>query len=291
MRNANDADGDVGKGSENKRFLVISLIMAIITNLIFRGPITYAYHELSRLINKGFHGNVFWFFLEEFSWWLLITGGVFFGTFAILKGVSAQARQDKADYEKAVKDSEEIAKGFSQTKNIGDLVSFDNDKRKWAIHSKYGLIDQIYCYSDIINFELLEDGNSVASGGIGRALVGGALFGGVGAIVGGVTGKKKSKKTCLSLSVKITINNIEHPVVYIHLIEKETKTNSNVYEVAHKQAQEIVSTLQLICEQEGSEDETKSNAPSEIMQYKQLLDEGAITEEEFKQKKKELLNL
>lgn len=44
----------------------------------------------------------------------------------------------------------------------------------------------------------MENGSSVMSGGlgIGRAVVGGALAGGVGAVLGGVTKKKKQKKLC-----------------------------------------------------------------------------------------------
>src|SRR5690606_10900120 len=81
---------------------------------------------------------------------------------------------------------------FVATKKIGNFVAFDDNQQRWAVLSSFaGKVKQIYNYSDIVNFELLEDGESIASGGLGRALVGGALFGGVGAIVGGVTGKRK----------------------------------------------------------------------------------------------------
>ena len=83
---------------------------------------------------------------------------------------------------------------FVPTKQIGNFIAFDDNQKKWATLSSFrGKIQQIYSYDDIIDFELLEDGTSVASGGLGRALVGGALFGGAGAIVGGVTGKRKLK--------------------------------------------------------------------------------------------------
>ncbi|EPZ54444.1 hypothetical protein H477_3583 [[Clostridium] sordellii ATCC 9714] len=49
----------------------------------------------------------------------------------------------------------------------------------------------MYNYKDIIEFELLEDGESITKGGLGRAVAGGVLLGGVGAIVGGVTGIEK----------------------------------------------------------------------------------------------------
>lgn len=43
----------------------------------------------------------------------------------------------------------------------------------------------IYSHSDVIEYELLENGETVTKGGIGRALAEGVLFGGVGAVVGG----------------------------------------------------------------------------------------------------------
>jgi hypothetical protein len=35
---------------------------------------------------------------------------------------------------------------------------------------------KIYNYSDIVDFELLEDGESITKGGLGRAITGGLLF-------------------------------------------------------------------------------------------------------------------
>ena len=49
-------------------------------------------------------------------------------------------------------------------------------------------------YSDLISYELLEDDSVVTSGGVGQALVGGALFGGFGAIAGGITANRTQKK-------------------------------------------------------------------------------------------------
>lgn len=40
-------------------------------------------------------------------------------------------------------------------------------------------------FSDLLNYDLLEDESLVTSGGVGQALIGGALFGGAGAIAAG----------------------------------------------------------------------------------------------------------
>ncbi len=101
-------------------------------------------------------------------------------------------------------------------------------------------------YSDLINYELLEDDSIVTSGGVGQALIGGALFGGAGAIAGGITGKRVQKKKVDSLIVKVTLNNFECPCLLIPLITKSTKTNSAEYTTAFNLAHQILSALDVI---------------------------------------------
>lgn len=176
---------------------------------------------------------------------------------------------------------------FSPTKSIGNYIYFDEINKKFKIQTN----SQIFLYSDIVDFELLEEGNSIEKGGVGRAVVGNLLFGSVGAIVGGATGHK-SKNTCTNLKVKITLNNIKTPVEYIVLIYKEVEKDNYIYKNAINIAQEIISVLQIICSQNKTATivEESSNI-DEIKKYKNLLDIGAITKEEFEKKKKSLLNL
>src|SRR5699024_266446 len=98
----------------------------------------------------------------------------------------------------------------------GIKVSFDDNRKKLAILPSFGKVrkDHIVRYSNIVDFELIEDGESRAKGGIGRALVGGALFGGAGAVVGGITGRK-NKSYCTGLKVKLTVKNSRESARYI----------------------------------------------------------------------------
>lgn len=52
---------------------------------------------------------------------------------------------------------------------------------------------KVCSFQDVNDFELKEDGETVISGKLGSALVGGVLLGGIGAIAG-ASGKKKNKK-------------------------------------------------------------------------------------------------
>lgn len=193
---------------------------------------------------------------------------------------------------------EHFISNFTPTKKIGNYIYFDDIHRKWTIlqgtFKKVINEKEIYLYDDIVSFELLEDGDAKLKGGVGRALVGGFLFGGIGAIVGGSTGHK-IKNTCTTLQIKITLNNINHPNVYITFINFETKKDDYLYKTLFATAQEVMSTLQIICEHNKINEEIKktntelSNNIDEIKKYKQLLDIGAITQKEFDILKNELL--
>ncbi|KYG33021.1 SHOCT domain-containing protein [Alkalihalobacillus trypoxylicola] len=211
--------------------------------------------------------------------------------------ISMTSAQVKSAIGRKSESKNEIA-NFNPTKKIGSYVEFDTDNEKWLVLSSFlGKRDKstIYKFEDIIHFELLEDGESIASGGLGRALVGGALFGGVGAVVGGVTGNKTSKGVCTSLKVKVTVDDVHNPTVYINLLNTNTKKNGIVYQQHIKYAEECLSMFQLICDkQKKSAAVNQSGAPlsaaDEIKKFKSLLDEGIISEEEFNEKKKQLLS-
>jgi len=138
--------------------------------------------------------------------------------------------------------------GFNMTKRVGAFIEFDDDQKKWLIPDKKN-DPQIYLYSDIIDCDLLEDEESLTSGGLGRAIAGGVLFGGVGAVVGGITGKRKTKNLVKSMKVKITLNNLNTPIVYITLINTPIKTDSIVYKTLDISAQEILSIMAIIIQQ------------------------------------------
>lgn len=186
---------------------------------------------------------------------------------------------------------------FNTTKQIGDSFYLDATQNKFAIPTGVTLTGKvkgidIYNCKDIIDFELIEDDNSISKGGVGRALVGGVLFGGVGAIVGSSTAHKK-KETCTKLQIKITMNNIDNPVVYISLIDYEVKKNSLSYKINVSLAQEILSLLDVLCQANKSNmlNEKQGSDADEILKFKDLLDRGIITEEEFNAKKAKLLGL
>lgn len=179
---------------------------------------------------------------------------------------------------------------FHETKSVGNFLKIDETNRLWFTGDMFGFNkSDIHSFEDILSYDILEDGETVTTGGLGSAAVGGMLFGGVGAIVGGVTGKRKTKGTCSSLQVKITLNDIQCPAVYIPLLSMKVKKESEAYRQAFQSAQEILSILEIICNKTVAVREGDRSAADEIRKFKALLDDGVISETEFEEIKKKLL--
>jgi len=238
--------------------------------------------------------------------------------------VAANKEEDKAIQAKYLDD-------FKPTKVMGDL-EIDMDHRLFKVrHASAGLkkkdglmktsgkavaalctygasvviektmlqpSDRVFTFDELYDYELMEDDSQVTKGGLGMAVAGGVLFGGAGAIAGGLTGKKKAKKEVESLVLKINLNDIEFPCVMIPYITKSTKTKSNAYIDAFNTAQETISCLDIVLRMEEAAKANAASSPApaadpaeQIMKLKELLDMGALTQEEFDLKKKEILGL
>lgn len=199
-------------------------------------------------------------------------------------------------YDKNLKEYE----NFIVSKTIADNKKYmiiDEKNRKIGLYPEYSnskTIPSIYSFDDIINFELLEDGNSIISGGLKRAIVGNMLMGELGAIVGGITGKRKNINTCSSLIIRISINDLKEPNFIISFIKTEIKKNSILYKQSKEKANECISMLEFICNNNeniiNEQQNLNIDKGEEIAKYKSLLDSGAITEEEFNKLKTEIIN-
>lgn len=163
-----------------------------------------------------------------------------FGVVGIINGIIGLLFNDRGEYEADIR-REKKKQLFAEqdkdscTKN-GDLtIAFrwrDNDSfsaiRVFENKNIITINNKEYMFDDIISCEL-SDNNSVlmaktvtkiSTGSmLGRAVVGGLLLGGVGAIVGGVTAKKETQpannKQDLNAiyTLKVTINNLSEPVL------------------------------------------------------------------------------
>lgn len=210
-------------------------------------------------------------------------------TFDFSKEKFSEASEKRNLEKKEKKERLQLIKNFNADKKISDTLHIDTKQRLFKVQ---GFLNSpnIHSVDDIMTYELIEDGDSISSGGLGRAAIGGLAFGGAGAVVGAITGGKKNKKLIKILQIKITMNNIDNPVLYIDLISTPIKKGSILYKNAIKTADNIISTLNIIVQSNEIEKERKCDDLS-LRELKSLLDDGIINQEEFNVKKKKILDI
>lgn len=137
--------------------------------------------------------------------------------------------------------------------HIDTSISFkiDTNSKKIAICQKnLGYKIDFFNYTDIIECEIIEDSNVIMKGGIGRAVTGGILAGGVGAIVGANT--RSSKNVIFNLSIRIITNDVMNSLYVFELINTEMPKDSVQYKNAMSFANNVYSTILAIKNQESS---------------------------------------
>ena len=122
------------------------------------------------------------------------------------------------------------------------LFSIDNTNKKLFVRSTS---DYLLNFADIVSYELIEDGQSLTSGG--NALAGGLLFGVAGAVVGSAM-KGSQKNICMNMQLRITINDVMNPTIVYQLISPPGGAikNGKYYTRAFEFAKEIIATLSVI---------------------------------------------
>jgi hypothetical protein len=104
-------------------------------------------------------------------------------------------------------------------------------------------------YQDILETALYEDGNSITktsrTSQVAGAIVGNALIGGTGLIVGALTGSKKTSNTVQSLEIRITVNNNEFPFWAFAFLNSEISKNKAAYTKALEEANKFLSLVKV----------------------------------------------
>lgn len=174
-------------------------------------------------------------------------------------------------------------------------IAIDPQHKKWLVILPPQKVFHLYAFQDLINYELSKDGKSVVSGNSSEAFLGGLLFGAVGAAAG-ASASKEVKETCSELFLSITVNDPEIPLLRLNLLPGGEKSTEVEQQYAFSIAREIAAQLAYIRTNApaGVEEPTVSSAAdpyAELDRLFALKEKGAVTEEEYAQKKKEILNL
>lgn len=212
-----------------------------------------------------------------------------------LKIIEQQKQEDNAEYEG-------ILATFKQNGALKAGRYYFDPKQEQILSAKTFIDDSyaVYNFSDIVSYTPIEEGyNKTKKHGITRAVVGGAIAGGAGAIVGAVTGGKNFEYI-KKLGVIITFDNNEN--IELVFMKGEAKKGGFVANAYYKDFHKVCgildgvlaknNNLQLqMMQQETDATSNNFSTADEIAKFKSLLDDGAITQAEFDAKKQQLLDL
>ena len=178
---------------------------------------------------------------------------------------------------------------LSKTNNSFFIIDSQTNDFQFRINNKFS---RIFSQEELIGFEISVDNEVIVEyttktkKGVGKALVGGMLLGGAGLVAGAAAGNSKSRTTGKQREIHhykliLMLNDLKKPSYILDLDSIEVVGN-------------IKAVLSMIVK--GNEREEKAAVKDktddkfeEIKKYKELLDSGIISQEEFDNKKKELL--
>lgn len=197
-----------------------------------------------------------------------------------------------------------IDKSCPALKAYNDYAFVTDDENEFIAIVKSSSI-QVLRYSDIVSISYEENGNNVYNKSLGGAVVGGILFGGVGAIVGGNTAKATQNKEVSSMSIKILLKSTSNPTIILKIYDgatlktKETASRT-LYEGLMKEVTGIKDIFSIIIDitDKNIAHAKKTTVPlvsstgsiaDELTKLAKLKDAGILSEEEFNAQKSKLL--
>jgi heme oxygenase len=106
-------------------------------------------------------------------------------------------------------------------------IVIDEVNKKIHLFSPTENINLPYNFDDIIQSEVIIDDNTITSVNRGSQIVGiavgGLLAGGIGAMLGGLSGGKISKQEIKNIELKLTLNDMNNPTFKINFLSPITK--------------------------------------------------------------------
>ena len=141
----------------------------------------------------------------------------------------------------------------------------------------FRLIGQKYVTTEIM-------GGGGGGSSIKGAVIGGLVAGDVGAVVG-------SRKAVNEVKGTSTVHDEQVVLLYSTDLKQVITFNSNAYSVLTKLIPEKEFEVVVQSGMEAQSNNEMKNAADAVREYKKLLDEGIISQEEFEKKKKDLLGL
>lgn len=187
-------------------------------------------------------------------------------------------------------------------------IAVDEQRKKVCLISNgaNGVSERIISYRDILSAELFEDGSSITktsrSSQLGGALVGGLVFGGLGAVVGGLSGNTRTSSKIKHIDLRLVVNDTSSPLHDVAFLNGECKKDEFIYKQSLAKARRWHGIIKVLINRADGEDLATQNQkpnialprPSDLVadELRKLADlqaSGVLTDEEFQKQKARLL--
>lgn len=196
-------------------------------------------------------------------------------------------------------------------------IAIDEEKKRvciWTIQQpvlKNTFNAAVYDYSDVLSVEIIKGNKMVTSTSrtsqVGGALLGGVLAGGVGAVIGGLSGSTTTTEDLNPIDLGIVVNDFNNPYYKINFytpptVLKDAVDQSYMDNTAMPACKKWYSILSYLIKETDKMDNKKthnanttslSNASSlkeELLALNELKQQGILTQEEFEKQKSKILN-
>lgn len=166
--------------------------------------------------------------------WLLIAG-------ILMVSASKSVKKKRTADENAKTAAERYAIKSNATKCIGDYLYVNENAKVWCAPT---VSNKQYEFSDLLDFAVIENGDTVVGGSILGTAVGAMAGGFTGALLGATASKVSD--VCVDLKIKISVNDMRNPVIYISLIDQEIRKEWPQYKEAVETAENIAGVLSVI---------------------------------------------
>ncbi|MED4618381.1 hypothetical protein [Priestia megaterium] len=182
-----------------------------------------------------------------------LIAGICFALVALInKGEQDTAEKRKSGIQDIIKEKNiSVDKRYDSNLSFNVLIHDAVNENIWYLEfSKYAPKEKVHIpkviskinYHDIIQVELKEDDELLVvtsrTSQLGSAIVGGALAGGVGAVIGGLSGKQKQKREVKKIQIHLTLNDLQNPLLKINFEDfvKPVQTSLRSYLIKHEEA-------------------------------------------------------
>jgi len=202
-------------------------------------------------------------------------------------------------------------KDFSPTQRINDgsiILAIDKQRSKICLvdHRQPYITSKVFLPKDLISSKIVEDGETVTktirSSQLGGALVGSLALGGMGTVIGGLSGKTQTIGKVNRIDLELIVNDTKKPLYDINFLKFVTEKRSVRHKRAIRQARHWHGLIEVLIKNADIEDRTATNMNStqnlpsgsiadELKKIAELRDAGVLNGDEFQQQKQKLLEM